>query len=85
VHRETSIGPAAVRDGTLERLSLASEEITKLPILVVERRLPNADLVLGTDVLSRYGVILDLAEHPYLVLDPEEGGAGRPAGKTGTP
>jgi hypothetical protein len=95
VHRETSIGAAAVRDGTLARLSLSSEEIAGLPVLVIERRLPNADLVLGTDVLSRYGVILDLADHPYLVLDPLQGRATEPPpanesskaseGKTGAP
>lgn len=75
----TSIGPAAVHAGTLPRLSLGSEELLDVPVAVVERRLPHAELVLGTDVLSRYGVILDLAERAYLVLDPGSGGAA-PAG-----
>ena len=73
-HRETSIGAAAVREGTIERLSLGTQDLTKVPVLVLERRLPNADIVLGTDVLSRFGVILDLADHAWLVLDPLEGG-----------
>jgi len=75
LHRETSIGTAATRNGTLDRLSLGSEELLKVAVQVVERRLANADLVLGTDVLSRYGVILDLSDPAYLVLDPAEGGA----------
>lgn len=76
LHRETSIGPVATRDGVIERLSLGTGELSNVSVLIVERRLPRADLVLGTDVLSRYGVILDLAERPYLVLDPVEGEAG---------
>ncbi len=75
LHQETSIGAAAVREGTIGRLSLGSEEVADVAVLVVERRLPNAVLVLGTDVLSRYGVILDLGPRPYLVLDPLEGKA----------
>jgi hypothetical protein len=41
--------------------------------------MPHANLLIGTDVLSRYGVILDLSDAPYLVLDPVEG-AARPEG-----
>jgi predicted aspartyl protease len=75
LHQETSIGPAAVREGVVDRITLASVEAAKIPVLVIERRLPNADLVIGTDVLSRYGVTLDLGEPAYLVLDPAEGAA----------
>ncbi|MBL8840621.1 MAG: aspartyl protease family protein [Planctomycetes bacterium] len=90
-HRPTAVGEGAVRDGSLERLALGTAELTALPVLIVERRIPNADLVIGTDVLSRFGVILDLADPAYLVLDPEEGAAPPeahaplPAGPGGAP
>ena len=74
VTMETSIGTAATRDGEIDLLTLGSEQLAKVPATIVERRLPNADLVLGTELLSRYGVILDLGTPPYLVLDPVEGG-----------
>jgi len=79
--RETSIGLVPVREATVERLSLGTEDLRRFPLLVVERRLPHADLVLGNDALSRYGVILDLSEKPYLVLDPRGGRTGEGAAK----
>ncbi|MBM4016464.1 MAG: hypothetical protein FJ293_16070, partial [Planctomycetes bacterium] len=75
LHRETAIGLGAVRDGTLQRLALGTEELNDVAVLVVERRIPNADLILGTDVLSHWGTILDFGERPYLVLDPLQGKA----------
>jgi predicted aspartyl protease len=75
LHLETAIGVGAVRDGVLQRLALGTEELTECPVLVVERRIPNADLILGTDVLSHWGTILDFGERPYLVLDPLAGKA----------
>lgn len=75
LHRETAIGVGAVRDGIFGRLELATEELRDVSVLVVERRLPNADLVLGTEVLSHWGVILELGERPYLILDPANGRA----------
>ena len=75
LHRETAIGLGAVRDGALQRLALGTEELADVPVLVVERRIPNADLILGTDVLSHWGTILELGERPYLVLDPLQGQA----------
>jgi hypothetical protein len=79
VHVETSLGPAALCDGTIRCLTLGTEEVKEFPVGVVERRMPHANLLIGTDVLSRYGVILDLSDAPYLVLDPGEG-AARPDG-----
>jgi hypothetical protein len=75
VHVDTSIGPAALADGTIRCLTLGTEEVKDLPVGVVDRRMPHANLLIGTDVLSRYGVLLDLTDAPYLVLDPAEGGA----------
>ncbi len=75
LHRDTSVGVGALRAGTIDRLSLATEEIEKFPVLVIERRIPNADLLIGTDVLSRYGITLDLGQWPYLILDPRDGKA----------
>jgi clan AA aspartic protease (TIGR02281 family) len=76
LHRETSIGPGAVRDGIVDRVDLGAESLPNVPVLVIDRRLPNADLIVGTELLSHWGVILDLSERPYLVLDPLEGKAG---------
>jgi hypothetical protein len=73
VHVETSLGPAALSDGTIRCLTLGTEELKDFPVGVVERRMPHANLLIGTDVLSRYGVILDLTDAPYLVLDPASG------------
>ncbi len=75
LHRPTAVGDGAVRDGVLDRFALGTAELNDLPVMVVERRIPNADLVVGTDVLSHYGVILDLGDPAYLVLDPLEGAA----------
>jgi predicted aspartyl protease len=76
LHRETSIGAGAVRDAIVERVDLGAESLTSVPVLVIDRRLPNADLIVGTELLSHWGVILDLSDRPYLVLDPLEGKAG---------
>jgi clan AA aspartic protease (TIGR02281 family) len=84
VHIETSLGPAAVADGVVDVLTLGTEEVKDLPVGVVDRRMPHANLLIGTDVLSRFGVILDLADAPYLVLDPLEG-AARPEGTVPPP
>jgi predicted aspartyl protease len=73
--RDTSIGTVVAHEGTCDPLCLATEERARTKLLVVERTIANADLVLGTDVLSCYGVTLDLADHAYLVLDPKEGAA----------
>ena len=76
LHRETAVGVGAVRDGVAERVEFGTAELRDVLLLVVERRIPGADLVLGTDLLSHWGVILDLAPKPYLVLDPFHGKAG---------
>jgi hypothetical protein len=84
VHVETALGAAALADGAIRCLTLGTEEVKDLPVAVVDRRMPHANLLIGTDVLSRYGVLLDLSDSPYLVLDPGEG-AARPAGAAEPP
>lgn len=74
VHVDTALGAAALSDGVIRCLTLGTEEVTELPVGVVDRRMPHANLLIGTDVLSRYGVLLDLSDSPYLVLDPGEKG-----------
>ena len=56
-------------------LTLGTEEVKEVPVGVVDRRLPHANLLIGTDVLSKFGLLLDLGDSPYLVLDPGEGAA----------
>src|SRR5262249_40151086 len=75
----TSLGLVPARDGKVGNLGLGALEVHDLKVAVVERRMPHANFLLGTDVLSRYGVLLDLAEEPYLVFDPIEGGAASAA------
>jgi hypothetical protein len=79
VQVETSLGFVPVREGKVGCLGLGALEVRDLAVIVVERRMPHANFLLGTDVLSRFGVLLDLADEPYLVLDPVE---GRAAGET---
>jgi hypothetical protein len=76
VQVDTSLGLVPVREGKVGCLGLGALEVRDLPVHVVERRMPHANFLLGTDVLSRFGVLLDLADEPYLVLDPVEGKAG---------
>ena len=76
VQVDTSLGLVPVREGKVGCLGLGALEVRDLPVHVVERRMPHANFLLGTDVLSRFGVLLDLADEPYLVLDPVEGRAG---------
>ena len=64
LHRE-------VRDLTL--VLGDGERLEGLTVRVAAGAIPQAHLLLGTDVLSRFGVILDLAPRPFLVLIPEEG------------
>jgi hypothetical protein len=72
---DTSIGQVPVRDGKVGCLGLGALEVRDLAVGVVERRMPHANFLLGTDVLSRFGVLLDLSDEPYLILDPVEGKA----------
>jgi predicted aspartyl protease len=72
---DTSIGQVPVRDGKVGCLGLGALEVRDLAVGVVERRMPHANFLLGTDVLSRFGVLLDLADEPYLIFDPVEGGS----------
>ena len=65
------MGPGTVHPATIATLGLGTAERSAVPVLVVERRFPNAELVLGTDVLSQQRILLDLSERPYLVLDPD--------------
>lgn len=84
LHVETSLGAAPLSDGTIRVLTLGTEELKDLPVGVVDRRMPHANLLIGTDVLSRYGLLLDLGDSPYLVLDTGEG-AAPPAEKSEPP
>ena len=82
VQVDTSLGLVPVREGKVGCLGLGALEVRDLPVHVVERRMPHANFLLGTDVLSRFGVLLDLADEPYLVLDPGEGRAAGEAPAT---
>jgi len=75
VQLDTSLGQVPAHDGKIDVLGLGAIEVRDLAVGVVERRMPHANFLLGTDVLSRFGVLLDLADEPYLIFDPVEGKA----------
>jgi hypothetical protein len=85
VHLETSLGMVAAHDTRLAALALGTEEMKDVPIVVVDRRMPHANLLIGTDVLTRYGLLIDLTDEPYLVLDTGEGGLGAKAAAPAPP
>ena len=85
VHADTALGAAALSDGVVRCLTLGTEEVKEVPVGVVDRRMPHANLLIGTDVLSKFGLLIDLSDAPYLILDPGEGAARPEAPAEPTP
>lgn len=59
---------------TVPRLQLGDLVLEAVPLVVLEGELPQSELLLGVDLLSRYRVFLDLSDPPVLGLS-----AGDPA------